>query len=165
MFQYINKKINFVGLLILAACSIVACKTNQHKNSSNTPVSGELKKQPTVYPTEPGTCIVQGYAVLIYPPDAQSDEPCRSFSCKAKVVLTQCRSCGYGIAKKPAVGDTLEINFIHSLASSEEFKTIYPAKVILPGLKQDQMFEGQLRIKSAPGDLFLYEITSYELLR
>lgn len=163
--HYSNKKISFIGLLIIASCSFITCKTKSYKNSSNSSVSSENKQQPTVYPTEPSTCIIQGYAVQIFPPNAQSDEPCRTFSCKAKVVLTQCRSCGYGIAKKPVLGDTLMINFIHTLASSEEFKKIYPAKVILPGLKQDQMFEAQLRIKSVPGDLSRYEIASYELLR
>ena len=149
----------------MAASLINSCKTKQTPSNGSANKSSAQQQQATVYPTEPGTCIIQGYAINIYPPDASADEPCRSFSCRAKVVVTQCRSCGYGVPKKPVEGDTLDIKFIHTLASSEEFKKIYPAKVILPGLKKDELFEAQLKIKLAPGDKLLYDITTYELMR
>lgn len=118
------------------------------------------------YPTEPGTCIIQGFIVKIYPVDqSSSDEPCKSFPCKADVVITKTRSCGFGVNSKPVEGDTILVNFVHSIASSEAFKNVYKAQVYLPGLLQDQLFDAQIRIKMLPMDKFAYEIGNYEIVR
>jgi hypothetical protein len=95
----------------------------------------------------------------------QTDEPCKSFPCKARVIITKSSACGFGVHQKPVQGDTLEVKFIHSLAPSEEFKGVYKAQVRLPGLKQDQLFEAQMRIKLMKMDKLSYEIGNYNLVR
>ena len=152
---------------------LVACKTKTPAQAVTTDKKQENKKenlvpksQPTAYPTEPGTCVIQGYIINILPKDPNNiNEPCKSYPCNAKVIITKCHSCGFGLAKKPVEGDTLEVHFTHSLASSEEFKSVYPAKVILTGLKQDQPFEAMIKVKLLPSEKLYYEIGNYEVLR
>lgn len=139
-------------------------KTTQLQEKNTNKIA--TKAQPTAYPTEPGTCVIQGYIINILPINpANLDEPCKSFHCKANVVIMNCHSCGFGVAKKPVEGDTIEVNFIHSIAPSETFKSVYPAKVVLSGLKQDQPFEAMIRIKLLPSEKFYYEIGNYEVMR
>jgi len=155
-------------LLLLIILSGFACKT---KSLSQTiPLDNKFNvqqstNQPSVYPTEPGTCLIQGYILSILPiEETNIDEPCKSFACKANVIITKSSSCGFGVAVKPSAGDTLLVNFLHSIASSEVFKKVYPAKVILPGIKQDQLFEAQIKIKLLPNDKLNYVIGNYELI-
>lgn len=158
-------------LIFAAFCLVLACKTKSSSQTTQaTSITGATEKpvQPsqTAYPTEPGTCVIQGYIINILPIDKTAgDEPCKSFACKANVIITKSHSCGYGVHKKPVEGDTLQINFIHSLAPGNEVKKVYPAKVNLPGLKVDQAFEAQLKIKLLPMDKLSYEIGFYEVLR
>lgn len=153
--------------MFIQLITLFSCKTKQAtvapKNQQT--VQNTDNKQVTVYPTEPGTCMIQGVLIKLLPVDvALEDEPCKSFPCSGLVLVTKCRACGFGVSSKPMEGDTLEVKFIHSTASSEEFKSIYPAKVVLPGLKLDQLFEAQIRIKLSPGDILKYEIANYELI-
>ena len=164
-------KFSFTILRILSYCFIffISCKTtkpNKEKSHDNKSKNDLTISTPSVYPTEPGTCIVQGYIISIVTVDKLNmDEPCKSFPCKANVIITKSGACGFGVHQKPVAGDTLLVNFTHSLASSQEFNKVYPAKVILPGLKQDQLFEAQIRIKLLPMDKLAYEIGNYELVR
>jgi len=167
--MYIKRsKVHF--LILASLCMVFACKTksaSQTSNATSTSVNTAKPVEPsqTAYPTEPGTCVIQGYIIDILPIDKSSgDEPCKTFPCKANVIITKCHSCGYGVHKKPLEGDTLQINFIHSLAPANEVKKVYPAKVNLPGLKADQPFEAQLKIKLLPMDKLSYEIGFYEVL-
>jgi hypothetical protein len=158
---------NSLILLIAIGCSLYACKAG-HNKQSNPPknVQDSKTEQVSVYPTEPGTCIVQGYVSEILPVDtAAQSEICKSLPCMARVVITQCRSCGFGVPLKPAVGDTLNVNFIYSLLSSNEYRMLYPTKVILPGIKTEQLLEAQIKIKLLLGDQISYQIAEYELLR
>ena len=166
--QNFNMK-SFNCFILLLVMLIASCKT---KPASNTqPLNANADEKPAnnkqaPYPTEPGTCNIQGFIYFIFPIDKlNSEEPCKSFPCKARVVITKIKSCGFGVSSKPNPGDTLEVNFIHSLASSRDFIKVYPAKVILPGLKQDQLFEALMKIKILPMEKFSYEISSYSLLR
>jgi hypothetical protein len=163
-------KFIFALLRILSFCFIffISCKTATTKKKS---IENKSNKDTTiatqsVYPTEPGTCIVQGYILSIFTIDKSNmDEPCKSFPCKANVIITKSGACGFGVHQKPVAGDTLLVNFTHSLVPSQEFNKVYPAKVSLPGLKQDQLFEAQIRIKLMPMDKLTYEIGNYELVR
>jgi hypothetical protein len=164
--------LSIITILILFACKTKtpAQAIGNDKNHEPTQEKNKeqirSKSQPTAYPTEPGTCVIQGYIISILPIDpVNSNEPCKSFPCKANVVITKCHSCGFGVAKKPVEGDTLEVHFIHSLAPSETFKSIYPAKINLSGLKQDQPFEAMIKIKLLPSEKLYYEIGNYEVLR
>jgi hypothetical protein len=164
-------KNKFVFIYVIGCSFIfsISCKTKAPSNaviSENTNQTSGLTSKPSTYPTEPGTCVIQGYILNIIPMDnAMLDEPCKSFPCLANVIITKSGACGFGVYQKPVVGDTLPIKFIHSIASSEVFKTVYPAKVILPGLKPDQLFEAQIRIKLMPMDKLAYEVGDYELVR
>jgi hypothetical protein len=155
------------SIAVLFFILLISCKTKppvktMEGNQQNQPIQNNQ----SAYPTEPGTCKIQGYLIKIFPLDQTiTDEPCKSFACKAQVVITKTRGCGFGVQHKPIDGDTLEVNFIHSLASSEEFKTVYPAKVNLPGLKLEQLFEAQIKIKPLPMEKIAYEIGNYELVR
>ncbi len=160
-------KVAIFQILFFGCIFFISCKTtNTPKKKSTLNQSHSESTQPAVYPTEPGTCVVQGYILSLIPVDKSIlDEPCKSFPCKANVIITKAGACGFGVHQKPAAGDTLLVNFTHSLVSSEEFKKVYPAKVILPGLKQDQLFEAQIRIKLLPTDRLTYEIGNYDLVR
>jgi hypothetical protein len=162
---------SFTKYRILCYCLIfiISCKTattTKEKSLQNNTKSDVTNATQSVYPTEPGTCIVQGYIISVVAIDKSiMEEPCKSFACKANVIITKASACGFGVHQKPVAGDTLLVNFIHSLASSQEFNEVYPAKVSLPGLKQDQLFEAQIRIKLLPMDKLTYEIGNYELVR
>jgi hypothetical protein len=151
---------------ILFFIVLTSCKTKPPvETKEGNPQNVTTQNTQSEYPTEPGTCKIQGYVIKILPIDKTiSDEPCKSFACKAQVVITKTRGCGFGVQRKPIDGDTLEINFIHSMVASQEFKKVYPAKVNLPGLKPDQLFEAQIKIKLLPMDKLFYEIGTYELV-
>lgn len=154
-------------LFLLYFFTLFSCKTKPASTSSKNQqvIENTNNNQVTAYPTEPGTCMIQGVLIKLLPNDASLEsEPCKSFPCKGLVVITKCRACGFGISQKPIEGDTLEVKFLHSTASSAEFKSVYPAKVVLPGLKLDQLFEAQIKIKLSPGEVLKYEIANYELL-
>lgn len=157
-----------LSLLVLIILTGLACKTksqSQTKSTENKFNVQQYTNQPSVYPTEPGTCLIQGYILSILPIDETNmDEPCKSFACKANVIITKSSSCGFGVSVKPSAGDTLLVNFLHSIASSEVFNKVYPAKVILPGIKQEQLFEAQIKIKLLPNDKLNYVIGNYELI-
>lgn len=163
MKQFSIKYFNLSIILCPVLALIISCKT---KATLQKPAKEKMEvatNQPTAYPTEPGTCIIQAYIIEILPIDKSIiDEPCHSFPCKARIVISKSNSCGFGVQRKPVVGDTLEVKFIHSLASSDEFKKVYPAKVVLPGLKQDQLFEAQIKIKMLPMEILVYEIGNYQ---
>lgn len=148
---------------------VFSCKTktpNKVSTTNNIHPTQAPAAAPTAYPTEPGTCVIQAYIIKIIPVDTTFvDEPCKSFQCKAHVIVTKSSACGFGVYKKPLAGDTLEVNFIHSLASSEASKKVYPARVNLPGLKEDQLFDAQIRIKLLPMEKLVYEIGNYDLVR
>jgi hypothetical protein len=161
-----STKLMVMMLALVGIVHSLGCRTKTVTLKSDATQSNTVSvNEQTTYPTEPGTCIIQGYLIHIFPVDRnETDEPCKSFPCKALMIVTKSRSCGFGVQNKPVNGDTLSVNFIHSLASSEEFKNVYPAKVILPGLPVDRLFEAQIKIKIAPGDKLRYEISDYELL-
>ncbi|HRG57958.1 MAG TPA: hypothetical protein PK323_03320 [Bacteroidia bacterium] len=157
----------FSALVIIYSFTLFSCKTKPVSTSpkNQQTIENTNNNQVTVYPTEPGTCMIQGVLIKLLPNDASlEDEPCKSFPCKGLVVITKCRACGFGISNKPIEGDTLEVKFLHSTVSSDEFKGVYPAKVVLPGLKLDQLFEAQIKIKLSPGEILKYEIANYELI-
>jgi hypothetical protein len=160
------KIIALIFTIFNAATSCKVKKPTTQKNQINNTSQNTSSTNPAPYPTEPGTCVIQGYVLIVLQNDtAQKDEPCKSFPCRAKVVITKSSACGFGVHQKPVQGDTLEVNFIHSLSPSEEFKGVYKAQVRLPGLKQDQLFEAQMRIKLMMMDKLAYEIGNYDLVR
>ena len=120
--------------------------------------------KPAPYPTEPGTCVIQGYYTEIININETMDEPCKSFPCMAKVVITKIGSCGFGIETVPSVGDTIPVHFIHTLASSAETAALHKTPINLPGLKADVPFEAQLKIKKRPQSQ-TYEVGNYEIIR
>jgi hypothetical protein len=154
----------FIIATVLQTFLFPSCKT-QPKSA---PIKAENKptaNKPTPYPIEPGTCIIQAFTTKIYPVNKnESNEPCKSFACKAQIVITKTMGCGFNVQKKPTVGDTIEVNFIHSLASSDDFKEVYSAKVNLPGLMLEQLFEAQIKIKLLPADKIYYEIANYDVI-
>lgn len=154
-------------IVVLLILLFQSCKTGTKVPvKTKTEIPEKSDKMETVYPTEPGTCVIQGYLNYIFPVDTTSqEEPCKSFPCKATAIITKSRSCGFGVQKAPQAGDTIVLKFIHSIAKSEDFKKVYPAKIVLPGLKVEQLFEAQVKTKIIPGDLIVYEIDDYELLR
>jgi len=164
--KLLNKMVCVTMLLFVLMLSCKTKTSNQHVEKDQIVLNASKQNQQTAYPTEPGTCVIQAYILKIYPIDnTASDEPCKSFPCNAQIVITKTSACGYNVYRKPVIGDTLDVNFIHSLVSSDAFKKVYPAKVILSGLKQDQMFEAQIKIKLLPMEKVSYEIGNYEGLR
>jgi hypothetical protein len=154
----------FTGFVLSISCKVKA-PAKEKKQESNT-TNNTAISNPAPYPTEPGTCVVQGYIISLLKNDStQNEEPCKSFPCKAKVIITKSRGCGFGVYQKPVEGDTLDVNFTHSIASSEEFKGVYKAQVKLQGLKTDQLFEAQMRIKLRPMNKLSYEISNYDIVR
>jgi hypothetical protein len=147
---------------------VFSCKTS----SPSKAIAADNKQQTlsnssnqTAYPTEPGTCVIQAYIISIIPiNNVDLDEPCKSFPCKANIIITKCNACGFGVQRKPIVGDTLEVNFTHSIMPSQQIKDVYPTQVNLPGLKQDQLFDAQMRIKFLPSEKLAYEIGNYDLV-
>lgn len=146
----------------------MSCKTkvpansNRKENVAPNPIS---TNQQTPYPTEPGTCMIQGYVVQILSSEIQEvDEPCKSFPCKASVIITRSHSCGFGVPHKPLAGDTITVYFKHAMVGSKEFKKVYTTQLNLPKLNQEQLFEAQLKIKLLPMEKLAYEIGTYELV-
>lgn len=164
-----NNNFRIIALLFTGFVLSISCKVKapaKEKKQENITPNNTANSKPGPYPTEPGTCVIQGYIISLLKNDStQIDEPCKSFPCKAKVVVTKSGGCGFGVSQKPVEGDTLDVNFTHSIASSEEFKGVYKAQVRLQGLKVDQLFEAQIRIKLRPMDKLSYEIGNYDILR
>lgn len=163
-------KILSTFVLIAFASLGIACKNQQssiasttsHQSNTNT----ETPTSPMAYPVEPGTCMMQAYVLNIYLTNKdENQEPCKSYPCVADVVITQWRSCGYGVENKPHEGDTIKVKFIYSLVPSDEFNKVYPARVYLPGLTVNTAFEARVHIKNDLQAPIRYEVGNYEILR
>ena len=88
--------------LLFILIPVFACK-NSREAAKNITTNHATTKNPaggTVYPTEPGTCIIQAYLIQ------QAEPIVDGQSCKANGIVTQVRNCGFGINQKPAAGDT-----------------------------------------------------------
>jgi hypothetical protein len=88
----------FTGFVLSISCKVKA-PAKEKKQESNT-TNNTAISNPAPYPTEPGTCVVQGYIISLLKNDStQNEEPCKSFPCKAKVIITKSRGCGFGVSQ------------------------------------------------------------------
>ncbi len=151
-------------------CLFGACKTTlknqQGSTSTNAPnKQSKLEQTTNTYPVEPGTCKIMAsvFNILNFESDTKKS-PCHAYHCQAYIIIMKSYSCGYNIPKTLLEGDTLLVHFTRTLVSSNEYKSPDPNDIFLPGLKNDQLFDAQIKINEDEQGHIFYEIKNYELI-
>ncbi len=124
--------------VLLASCS--SSKSEQETNDRIVVAKPEAIREPVPV----GQCRIVATVIAVDGPrgEARQDDPCSRFPCAASVRVDSVLGYGSGFQGALGAGQTIEVEFLYTLAPSRE---AYPGgPVSLPGLGAGDQFQADL---------------------